>query len=447
MKLKQDRQPAKVALIIFSTLIVFCIGQLSWWIIFHINSGEERRQMHLDSLKDRVEFITLMVNRDFDRIRVRAKNMLGVQAGDQVILGEACRALFDDPAVTGYRFPLGPDAAASDGNFDSTFYMSLAENTILYFNPDYPRTILGEDSTRLDFTVTGHHDGTGGGWVKTDMFQPSEKWLAEIDDKTRRTIVMFAAEGGFFFLVILFGAFMIYRTLYRAEELKFRQQNFIHSVTHELKAPLASIRLYLETMMAGKVDSSRKDDLYPKMIEDCDRLESLMDNVLEAGHFGKTGYKLKLTRTDLSADLNQYLDDLESLADRNSGSILRNIGKDIIVKSDYQSLRRMVNALVDNAFKYSPPEDRQITVSLNKDGQFGVIRVSDKGIGIDAREQGQVFDRFYRGNDGDSRNVKGTGLGLFLVREIAEAHGGKVEVNSAGQGQGSEFIISLPLDK
>ncbi|MCP4568465.1 MAG: HAMP domain-containing histidine kinase [FCB group bacterium] len=448
MKLKRDRQPARVALIIFSTLIIFCVGQLTWWVVFHINSGEERRQLHLDALQDRAELITLMVNRDFDRVRKTAQMIFKSHLGNEPVLIEAFNQLFSDSALVGYQLLVGgDDQAVRAGTMDSTFYISRSDQIVLYLNAEYPQALLGKDNARLDFIVSGHHDGEESGWVKASMFVPSENWMAEINDKTRRTTVMFAAEGGFFFLIILFGAFMIYRTLYRAEELKFRQQNFIHSVTHELKAPLASIRLYLETIMAGKVDAARMEKLYPKMIEDCDRLEGLMDNVLEAGHFGKTGYKLKLNLTDLSDDLGQYLDDLEQMARRYGGNIARNIEAEIIIKSDYQSLRRLINSLVDNAFKYSLPDNRRIAVSLNKEGQYGVIRVSDKGIGIDSNEQGRVFERFYRGSDIDSRNAKGTGLGLFLVREIAEAHGGKVKVMSAGKGQGSEFIVSLPLEQ
>ena len=283
--------------------------------------------------------------------------------------------------------------------------------------------------------------------MKPSMFVISEAWQEQLDEQYRRTTAMFAAETGFFFLVILFGAFMIYRTLSRAEELKFRQQNFIHSVTHELKAPLASIRLYLETIMAGKVETAKTEKLFPKMIEDCDRLEGLMDNVLEAGHFGKTGYKLKLVQTDLSGDLNHYLDDLERLARRYGGKIDRDIEENIIVESDFQSLRRMVNALVDNAFKYSPADRRQVSVSLACDGQSVRLKVRDRGLGIDSGEQDRIFDRFYRGNVEQSRSAKGTGLGLFLVREIVEAHGGKVTVHSSGLDQGSEFVVRLPLVK
>ena len=292
MKLKRDRQPARVALIIFSILVVFCIGQLAWWIIFHIDSGKERRATALDAVRCLSIHMTTVINRDFERLQGTARMILDAELRSGSSRREAFVRLLGDPAMLGYRVTIGPGGEiVENGKVDSTFYAVLDANNILYFDPHYPLAIIGDDTLKLNFKTDGFHEGAEHSWVKPSMFVISEAWQEQLDEQYRRTTAMFAAETGFFFLVILFGAFMIYRTLSRAEELKFRQQNFIHSVTHELKAPLASIRLYLETIMAGKVDKSKADELFPKMIEDCDRLEGLMDNVLEAGHFGKTGYK------------------------------------------------------------------------------------------------------------------------------------------------------------
>ena len=279
------------------------------------------------------------------------------------------------------------------------------------------------------------------------MFSPSPESLKRLDSEKRRVITMFLSEGGFFFLVMLLGAYLIYRTLCRAEELKAQQQNFIHSMTHELKAPVASIRLYLQTALSGKVGPERTREFFPKMIEDCDRLEGLIDNVLEAGHFGRTGYKLKLSPTNLSEDLNEYLDDLEPLINRHGGKVERKIKDGVTVKSDYQALHRVISALVHNALKYSPPDKKAIEVSLESDSHNALVAIRDEGYGIEPAEQKKIFDRFYRGAGEQTRLVKGTGLGLFLVREVVQVHGGKIRVKSGGAGQGATFIVKLPLVK
>jgi signal transduction histidine kinase len=256
---------------------------------------------------------------------------------------------------------------------------------------------------------------------------------------------MFLSEGSVFVLLILIGAFLIYRALQRSEDLKFRQQHFLQAVTHEFRAPLTSLRLYLEALQSGNVDKDLAEELFPKMLDDCERLDGLIDNVLEAGHFGKSGYDLNLSKTDLSDDLVEYLDGLEPLVTRFGGNIERNIEKNAPVRTDYQALRRVVRALIDNALRYSPDENRNITVDLVKTGQRAEIRVADNGVGISKDEQARIFDRFYRVSDNYSRAVSGTGLGLFLAREIIEAHKGEITVESAGENKGSVFTISLPL--
>jgi signal transduction histidine kinase len=258
---------------------------------------------------------------------------------------------------------------------------------------------------------------------------------------------MFIFEGSFFMIVVLFGAFLIYRTLQKSEDLKLRQANFTQAVTHEFRTPLTSLRLYLETLESGKLETDQALKLYRKMLDDCDRLDNMVDNVLEAGHFGKEKYELKLTPTDLSSDLMDYMEGLKPYIIRQNARLHIDIQENIQVRSDYQAIGRAIRALIDNAMKYSSPDRREISVSLKKVDKFAVIIISDKGVGIAVEEQKKVFDRFYRVNDANRKTVKGTGLGLFLVRNIVETHGGKVEIHSEGPDRGTSIIIKLPLVK
>ncbi|MDD4051272.1 MAG: HAMP domain-containing sensor histidine kinase [candidate division Zixibacteria bacterium] len=448
MILKRDRQPTRTALIIFLALVVFSVAQLSWWIIFQINTGTTQRELCLKNAHEKGALASTLVNDRFRRLSLISQRIFIEFMADTSRLSGELFLLLEDPALTGYSIVSADRLSVIRGGaLDSTFYHTIAPGAVIYFNASYPMGVISSQAVGLTFTVSGRHNGAGAGWVTPDMYAPSPGLLAQINDRTNRTITMFVFEGGFFFFIILLVAYLIYATLRRAEELKFAQQNFLYSVTHELKAPLASIRLYLQTIMSGKIDSERTQELLPKMIDDCDRLEGLIDNVLEAGHFSRDGYQLKLTAANLADDLQEYLDDLEPFVHRHGGTITRILADRVMVRTDYQAFRRVITALIDNAVKYSAPGRRDIAVTLESDSRHCRLSVRDYGQGIDKKEQPKIFDRFYRSADDAARQVRGTGLGLFLVREIVEAHRGKVTVESPGSDQGSTFIITLPLVK
>jgi len=443
---KEDYRPTRVALVIFLGLIVFCAAQIAWWIIFQVENNQKQHQFYLNEMQVQAKAAAGLVNYDWTYLLILAKDFLDADGNNTAKLKADFESLMTDSAIVGYSITRPQGKTAIWGGYvDSAFFAAFAPEAVIYFNSSYPTRIAAKLSSNLTFELPGHHIEATSEWITPAMFSPSPKLLEQLDNEKRRIVAMYLSEGGFFFLVMLLGAYLIYRTLCHAEELKAQQQNFIHSITHELKAPVASIRLYLQTAVAGKVDTDKTREFFPKMIEDCDRLEGLIDNVLEAGHFGKTGYKLKLSPTNLSEDLNEYLDDLETMVSRHAGKIERKIKDGVMVKSDYQALHRVVSALVHNAVKYSPSDKKNIEVALGSEARQAIIEVRDEGYGIEPLEQKRIFDRFYRGSGEQTRIVKGTGLGLFLVREIVGAHGGKIKVKSGGAGQGATFIVKLPL--
>ncbi|HDL04250.1 MAG TPA: HAMP domain-containing histidine kinase [candidate division Zixibacteria bacterium] len=441
MKFKKGLKPTRFALVIFLILVVFCLAQLSWWIIYQIDLSKQLSRHKAELLNQRIEITVLAVNRCFQQ----KLGMLSYAMNVTENTGDFFDGLLSDSAIIGFATNEDGDGKPVVlGRIDSTFYADIAGGTV-YFDPHYPEKSLASLEGTVVFDPTGHHGGEGMNWISPEMFSISPAVREEMEREIAGRIKMFASEGSFFVIIILFGAFLIYRTLQRSEGLKFRQQNFIHAVTHEFRTPLTSLRLYIQTLQAGKIDENKKQELYAKMLDDCYRLDGMVDNVLDAGHSSRNDYKLNLTPTDLAVDLNEYLSNFEPLIRGLGGRIETRIEPNVNVRTDYQALERAIRMIVENALKYSDPNDRVVTVSLSKDSWSARISIADNGVGIPKEEQGNIFDRFYRIDNESTRTVKGTGLGLYLARQTVENHGGRIKVESEGIGRGSVFTITLPL--
>jgi len=251
--------------------------------------------------------------------------------------------------------------------------------------------------------------------------------------------------GSIFFLVII--TLGVINTIFLVREIRRNEQHdsFINAVTHELKTPIASIRLYLQTLQSRELDEVKRQDFYRIMLEDSDRLLHTVDQVLRAGATGsilRRSAKVRLdlgqiarecvelarTRFHLGPEALQYFEHTDNA----------------IVLGDSEELKAAVWNLLDNAVKYSQDEVK-IRVELEElhDNKVAV-RVTDSGVGISPAELKRIFKRFYRIPATVAVRTKGSGLGLFIVRSVAKKHGGKAYAQSAGQGQGSTFTLQLP---
>lgn len=251
--------------------------------------------------------------------------------------------------------------------------------------------------------------------------------------------------------VVLFGliiAGLIVYTVFLVLEIKRNEEHdsFINAVTHELKTPIASIRLYLETLQSRDVSEVRRREFYDAMLADTHRLHRTVDQVLKAAAVRERPKAVARGPVDMGALAGECVELAQARHHMPSGAIALEAptGRVLTVNGDAEELRMVVTNLLDNAIKYSGPDPR-VTVSVAAPSPDTVwIRVQDRGIGIPKKQLKRVFNRFYRVQGLGLRQVKGTGLGLYIVRSIARAHGGRVFAQSEGEGRGATFTLELP---
>jgi two-component system sensor histidine kinase SenX3 len=266
-------------------------------------------------------------------------------------------------------------------------------------------------------------------------------------------IILNWREGVLLFLgVILFAvliAGLIVNTSFLVHEIRRNEQHdsFINAVTHELKTPIASIRLYLQTLQHRDVDEAQRREFYRLMVDDTDRLLGTVEQVLKAG---QASHKKASHWTALDfADLVSECVDVARTSHRLQPEALRydraiNNGAGTAVIGDSEELRTAVSNVLDNAIKYSGSAV-DISVQLETpDDKHVRLSVQDHGVGISAQELKRIFKRFYRVPNRSLTHVKGTGLGLFIVRAIARKHGGRVFAQSEGEGRGTTVVLELP---
>ena len=254
--------------------------------------------------------------------------------------------------------------------------------------------------------------------------------------------------GAIFFVVIIAG--LVLNTIFLIREIRLNEQHdsFINAVTHELKTPIASIRLYLETLQTREVDEAKRQEFYRVMLADNERLLHTVEQVLRASRTGHSRRQLHQSLIDLNELVRECIE-LARVRLNLADTALRYVptlplGKQALVKGDPDELRAAISNLLDNAVKYSDKEV-DVTVELaSPTPRQVVLRVTDQGIGIPREQLKRIFKRFYRVPLRMAMRVKGTGLGLFIVRSVVDKHGGKVFAESEGEGRGSTFTVQLP---
>jgi signal transduction histidine kinase len=249
--------------------------------------------------------------------------------------------------------------------------------------------------------------------------------------------------GGLLLALILAGSTVIFIYWTKQHRLNRMQVAFVSNVTHELKSPVASIRLALETMALRSLSDDRKQEYIDMMLDDTERLSTLIDRILGAARIEKKRSRYELETVSMRHFLNEVLEEDRHLYEKEGRTIVLEKGRDSRVAIDRSAMRIVLNNLLENAARFSPPGT---TIRLKSHRELRSCRfdVIDSGSGISGKDLKNIFKMFWRSSEDPDSRVRGTGLGLYIVQNIVKDHRGKVWASSPGIGRGSVFSVRIP---
>ena len=249
--------------------------------------------------------------------------------------------------------------------------------------------------------------------------------------------------GSVSFLLIIAGLVWLWAWLVREIGVNQRQRAFLDAVTHQMRTPLASLRLYLDTLDRHDPERARRQEFLGRMRGDLERLDRTVQQVLSAARAEESGRRAQLGRVPLRELLAECIAELRGRHGLPEAAVQLELERDALVRGDREELGVVFRNLLENAVKYSDdPVEVNVRVAANRDGKVQV-EISDRGIGIPSGELRKIFGRFYRAGRDVQRTASGLGLGLFIVRSLVRRQGGRVEARSEGAGQGSRFVVTL----
>ena len=261
-----------------------------------------------------------------------------------------------------------------------------------------------------------------------------------LNEKLHKRWLMISSEGAVFVFLLLLGGYQIRKTLKKETALAQQQKNFLLSVTHELKSPIASTKLQLQTLEKHDLDRVKQKEIISNAISDTERLNNLVENILLAAKIENSVFSLHKEQYNLSEYITEGLN--QTIKSFNyKQKVVLSIEPNIQMMIDRTSFPSIILNLLENAVKYSP-ENSTITIGLKSVNGKTVLSVADEGVGISKEDKTNIFQKFYRVGNEEVRKTKGTGLGLFIVQYLAEQHNGVISVKD-NSPKGSVFEVKF----
>ena len=276
--------------------------------------------------------------------------------------------------------------------------------------------------------------------ISTSDVTLMQRDLAELQEKKVQKTIMIVGEGTIFLLLLLYGINLIRKASKREQELMDQKNNFLLSITHELKTPLATNKLQLQTLKKHQLPIEKQKELIDVAINENERLNTLIDNVLLATRMQQNDYLLSIEKVDASEFVSSIVN-TNYKREIDTKILTLDTDEHVSLNIDKIAFPSIITNLIDNAIKYSIDEI-QVELKLKQVGQSVLIEVSDKGVGISDQEKLNVFNQFYRSGSEEIRRTKGTGLGLFIVKYLVEKHQGIIKVKD-NKPKGTIFSIEF----
>lgn len=266
----------------------------------------------------------------------------------------------------------------------------------------------------------------------------------DYSSELKKRVWMVLGEGTVFLGLLVFGIYKLREAFKKEVALSRQQKNFLLSITHEFKSPLAAVKLNLQTLQRRELEKEQQNNLLKRSLIETERIHLLVENALFATRLESGNFQLYFESIDLSQLLEKLFREYVEKQDHQH-SFVSEITPNIHIHGDQLALSSLVYNLLENAEKYSP-ENTGITLRLKRSGAEALIEVQDEGPGIPEKEKSKIFEKFYRLGNEDTRRTKGTGLGLFIVQQVVALHRGTVQVTE-NRPQGSIFEIRIKLEK
>lgn len=439
-------------LVAFVAVALVLNAQFTWWVYYSLRDNRERLDLQRALLATRVEGAALRLA---VRLEDAKRRLADLPTG---VIPSPLPPFVEVQVVDAVSLSLprtGEDAAAAmrwatvDGRPAFARPLGRGRIALTFLDAQAPYRWLAEIDPTLQLV---EHDAILAGRPKAALGPPFDQLLVTPDfhrwedlvDRYRQRVFGVLAEGVLFLAAIVTAVVLLWRVLRRESALERQHQSFVSAVTHELKTPIAGIRLALETVLSGRVNGDGRTRFLSNALADSERLGDLVEKVLEVTRYTGGAHRLRMGLADLSQLVQDEVQVAERRVSARGGVVKAEITPGIQATFDPEALAIVISNLIENALKYTQVGTPSVWVRLRLERGEAVLEVSDNGVGIAPADLEAIFKPFYRASDEVTRRTPGTGIGLFVAREIVNAHGGRLTAASPGPGKGSTFRLSLP---